>query len=204
LYSGRRDTINAISLLYLFVILIDFLKNYYHIDEELEIFFGSISETKEFAKGDFIFEPNTYLKHIYFIESGFARVYYFKKGRDITHFFFGENSFLSGIESVFYDKPSLFGFQALTSSRVTLLPFAPIRALSNQNITINHIIEKILLDNLIAFSKRFYNSQFKTAQERYDLLLEENPSLLLNASLGHIASYLGVSQQTLSVIRGLK
>ena len=184
--------------------LIEHFKTLYHVDDELELFFESISETREYAKGDLIFEPNSYLKHIYFIESGFKRVYYYKNRKDITHYFFGENSFSTGIESVFYQKPSLFGFQALAPSRITLLPFGPIRELSNQSITMNHIIEKILLDNLIDFSKRFYNSQFETAHERYESLLKENPTLLQNASLGHIASFLGVSQQTLSVIRGMK
>ncbi len=184
--------------------LLEHFKNLYQIDEELEIFFDSISETKEYVKGDLIFEPNSYLKHIYFIESGFTRVYYHKNQKDITHYFFGEGTFSTGIESVFYQKPCLFGFQALATSRITLIPFAPIRDMANKSIIMNRIIEKILLDNLISFSKRFYNSQFETAQERYVSLLTENPSLLQNASLGHIASYLGVSQQTLSVIRGMK
>lgn len=183
--------------------LIEHFKNLYNIDEEMEIFFDSISETKEYAKGDLIFEPNSYLKHIYFIESGFTRVFYYKNRKEITHYFFGENTFSTGIESVFYQKPSLFGFQALAPCRINLLPFTPIRELANKSITMNHIIQKILLDNLISFSKRFYNSQFETAHERYVSLLKDNPSLLQNATLGHIASYLGVSQQTLSVIRGM-
>lgn len=183
--------------------LIEHFKNLYNIDEEMEIFFDSISETKEYAKGDLIFEPNSYLKHIYFIESGFTRVFYYKNRKEITHYFFGENTFSTGIESVFYRKPSFFGFQALAPCRINLLPFTPIRELANKSITMNHIIQKILLDNLISFSKRFYNSQFETAHERYVSLLKDNPSLLQNATLGHIASYLGVSQQTLSVIRGM-
>jgi hypothetical protein len=84
------------------------------------------------------------------------------------------------------------------------MPLAPIKELAETNITVNHIIQKILLDTLIDFSKRFYNSQFETAQERYNALITDNPALFQNASLGHIASYLGVSQQTLSVIRVMK
>lgn len=172
------------------------------IDDELERFFETVMVTKNFAKGDIIFEPKSYLKYIYFIESGFTRVYYQKGKREITHYFFGQDTFCTGVESVFYQKSSLFGFQTLAPSRITMIPFAPLRELSKTNITINHIIERILLDNLIDFSKRFYNSQFESAYDRYASLLRENPQLLQNASLGHIASYLGVSQQTLSVIRG--
>ena len=85
---------------------------------------------------------------------------------------------------------------------ISFIPFQQIYELTKTNIVVNQIIQKTLLDSLINFSNRFYNTQFQTASERYQLLLAENPALFQNASLGHIASYLGISQQTLSVIRG--
>ncbi len=184
--------------------LLTYFKSLYTLDDDLEMFFDRISVSKIYHKGDVLFEPGDYLQHIYFVESGFTRVYYYKNAKDITHYFFGPNTFSTGIESVFYQKPSLFGFQALTETKITMLPLGPIERLAKTNITVNHIIQKILLDTLIDFSKRFYRSQFETAHERYRLLIRENPSLFQNASLGHIASYLGVSQQTLSVIRGMR
>jgi len=184
--------------------LLNYFRELYYINDELVQFFDSIAEVKEFQKGEIIFEPDAYLKYIYFIESGFTRIYYYKNRRDITHYFFGPGTFSTGIESVFYGKPSIFGFQALAPSRVCLIPFAPIQELANSNITMNKIIQTVLLNSLINFSNRFYKTQFETAHERYNALINENPMLFQNASLGHIASYLGISQQTLSVIRGQK
>lgn len=182
--------------------LLDYFRESYQINDELELFFDQHMELKEFQKGDSIFEPDSHLRYIYYIESGFTRIYYFKNGKDITHYFFGPNSFSTGIESVFYGKPSIFGFQALAPSRIWMVPFNPIAELAKTDITVNQIIQKVLLDSLINFSNRFYKTQFETAQERYQTLIEENPALFQNASLGHIASYLGISQPTLSVIRG--
>lgn len=182
--------------------LLDYFRESYQINDELELFFDQHMELKEFQKGDIIFEPDSHLRYIYFIDSGFTRIYYFKNGKDITHYFFGPNSFSTGIESVFYGKPSIFGFQALAPSRIWMIPFNPIAELAKTDITVNQIIQKVLLDSLINFSNRFYKTQFETAQERYQTLIEENPALFQNASLGHIASYLGISQPTLSVIRG--
>jgi len=184
--------------------LIDYLKQEYKINEALEIFFDSISDTRTYQKGDIIFEPGSYLKHIYFVESGFARVFYFKNKKDVTHYFFAPQTLSTAVESVMYHKPSYVGFQALAPSRITVIPFAPVKELAETDITVNHIIQKILLDMLIAFSKRFYNNQFETAHERYLALIADNPELFQHVSLGHIASYLGVSQQTLSMIRGMK
>ena len=47
-----------------------------------------------------------------------------------------------------------------------------------------------------------YSLRFHTAKERYEWLLKEFPDILLHTPLGHIASYLGITQQTLSVIWG--
>ena len=124
------------------------------------------------------------MKYIYFIESGFTRIFYYKNDRDITHYFFGPNTFSTGIESVFYQKPSLFGFQALTSCKISFIPFQQIFELAKTHIVVNQIIQKALLDSVISFSNRFYNTQFQTAMERYQLPLSENPELLQNASLG--------------------
>lgn len=181
---------------------LEHFKTLYLIDDDLMLLFSQIIETKEFYKGDIIFEPDSYLKYIYFVESGLTRIFYYKNGKDITHYFFGPNTFSTGIESVFYQKPSLFGSQALTTCKISFIPFQHILELAKTHIVVNQIIQKVLLDSVISFSNRFYNMQFQTAMERYQFLLTENSELFKNASLGHIASYLGMSQQTLSVIRG--
>jgi len=56
----------------------------------------------------------------------------------------------------------------------------------------------------IDLEERFLNIQFKTAKDRYQNLLEKNPSLLQRASLGQIATYLGITQETLSRVRAEK
>jgi hypothetical protein len=50
-------------------------------------------------------------------------------------------------------------------------------------------------------AKRINSLQYMTAKEKYAQLLEENPNIILRAPLGMIATYLGISQETLSRIR---
>ena len=54
----------------------------------------------------------------------------------------------------------------------------------------------------IRLEERFVNAQFKTAAERYENLLQESPHILTRVPLGYIAAYLGITQETLSRIRG--
>jgi len=50
-------------------------------------------------------------------------------------------------------------------------------------------------------SDRLFSIQFQSAEERYKSIINNHPNILLRVPLGHIASYLGITQQTLSVIR---
>jgi hypothetical protein len=59
------------------------------------------------------------------------------------------------------------------------------------------LTEKYYLDLM----ERTYCLQFQSAKESYEHLIQTHPQLIKRASLGHIASYLGISQETLSRIR---
>ncbi|MFY8165710.1 MAG: Crp/Fnr family transcriptional regulator, partial [Sediminibacterium sp.] len=52
--------------------------------------------------------------------------------------------------------------------------------------------------------ERIESIQFHSAEERYNALMKESPNLLQRVSLKHIASYLGITQVSLSRIRGIK
>lgn len=156
---------------------------------------------KYFAKGDRILEPGEISKNVYFVEKGIVRVFYFKDDRLITHFFFLENSFVTSSESLFLNKESMYGIEAIESSQLIVIPYYLIEQIAEDNIEMNKVVQRILTNALMAFSKRLSSLQFETAADRYQHLLDTSPELILRASLGDIASYLGISQQTLSVIR---
>jgi hypothetical protein len=65
-------------------------------------------------------------------------------------------------------------------------------------------VRMIFINTLKLTSDRLYSLQFQTAEDRYKFMMQEHPNIILRAPLGHIASYLGITQQTLSVIRGKK
>ena len=67
---------------------------------------------------------------------------------------------------------------------------------------IERLVRIIYENYYIRLEERFINSQFKSAAERYQNLLEQAPHIVERVPLGYIASYLGISQETLSRIRG--
>ncbi|MCZ2101477.1 MAG: Crp/Fnr family transcriptional regulator [Chitinophagales bacterium] len=174
------------------------------LEEERDILL--IGKNKSFAKGEIILPPDNKSSYIYFIESGLVKMFYFKEDKSITHYFLSENDFITRTSNFYAnadDSEFKFGLQSLESqTRVFLLPFAAIQELAKANLSINNFIQKLLLNLIKGYSNRLYSLQFENAKDRYAQLLRESPEILLRAPLGDIASYLGISQQTLSVIRG--
>lgn len=179
----------------------DIFKNKFNFSEELleELLDGS--RERSFDKGDLVLEPGTTSQDVYFIEKGLVRIFYYKELKTITHFFFMENSFVTSSESLFYNKKSIYGIEALEQSKLIQIPFSLIESMADRSMEMNKVIQQILTTALTAFSRRLNSLQFESAQERYQYLMETNPDIILRAPLGDIASYLGISQQTLSVIR---
>ena len=73
--------------------------------------------------------------------------------------------------------------------------------LLNRYREIERLVRIVYENYYIRLEERFINAQFKTAAERYQNLLQQTPHMIERVPLGYIASYLGISQETLSRIR---
>jgi len=184
--------------------LLDYFKLHAKLSTSTEWKLEKMFQTIEVPKGMREIEPDTFSKKIYFIEKGLARSFYFKETKDITHFFFGENDFYTSIDSVFYQKINPYGLEFLEKSTARVANYAELEELINETPELQLFARQFLIQYLKRFSERLDAIQFQTAQERYQTMMENHPDILLRASLGHVASYLGITQQTLSVIRAQK
>ncbi|WP_170852543.1 Crp/Fnr family transcriptional regulator [Sphingobacterium wenxiniae] len=181
--------------------LIVYLRTNFGLSNEVLQQIDEASTTKVYPKKEIILQPGHYSKNVYFVQEGLVRMFYPKGGKHITHYFFPEMTFAGATDSMFYDKQSIYGIEAVETSTVTRIPLSVIMKLAEDTIAVNQLIQTILVEALMGFSSRLQSLQFETAQERYQNLLTQHPGILLRAPLGDIASYLGISQQTLSVIR---
>ena len=81
------------------------------------------------------------------------------------------------------------------------MPYEKLEQLYDEHHEIERLGRYIITNDLVSMHQRLSDLQFRNAEERYNLILQNNPSLLQRASLGHISSYLGITQETLSRIR---
>jgi len=140
-------------------------------------------------------------KNIYFIEKGALRVYYFKGETDITDSLEFEGAFVSRVESLVTGEPSKKGIQALEDSDLIVINADKLYDLYNSHLEIERLFKQLFLKAFIGMLKRIESIQFHSAEVRYANFLKEYPDALKRVPLKYIASFLGITQVSLSRIR---
>lgn len=141
---------------------------------------------------------------IYFVQKGLARIYYYKDGNEITEYFAFENDIIVRAESLFTGKPSKKAIQAVEETIFIGIPSAQLFELYDSFPDIERLFRKIIESAYVDTVNRIESIQFHTAEERYNQLLSERPSMIQRIPLKHIASYLGITQVSLSRIRAIR
>lgn len=153
------------------------------------------------AKNHNLQEIGQKCRTIYFVKEGLARIYYLKDGIEVTEYFAFENDLIIRAESLFRDKPSSKAIQALERTVFIGIPSEALFSLFDKYPDIERLFRKIIEQAYVHTVNRMEAIQFHSAEERYAQLLAEKPNLIQRISLKHIASYLGITQVSLSRIR---
>ena len=154
-----------------------------------------------YHKGEVLSKPNIVSDRVIFVEKGFARIYYAKNNKDITFFFLTDNGFFLPTDSVYFNKPTMYGLQAEEELHVASMSHSDLQALFTSIPQLEKMYQMEMARFINNVCAKYYLLESQTAQERYRSMMENYPDILLHVSLGHIASYLGISQETLSRIR---
>jgi len=139
---------------------------------------------------------------IYFIVSGGARVYYLDKdGKQTNTWFLFEHELLISVYGFFTGQPSFEYIETLEDSVLIAVKREKLDEMYLQFMEFNFIGRKLTEYYYIRNEIQANELRMLSAKERYETLLKRSPQLFQRVSLGHIASYLGISQETLSRIR---
>lgn len=139
-------------------------------------------------------------KTIYFIESGIARIYYYKDGTDITELFAFEGNIIARVESLFTGRPSQKAIQTLEDSEIIAINAVQLFKLYDSYPQIERLFRLIFENAYVDTVNRIESIQFHSAEERYLSLMKET-DIVKRIPLKHVASYLGITQVSLSRIR---
>ena len=163
--------------------------------------FISNSRLCTFEKGKVVIREGQYSKKAYLILSGCSRAYYLKNGKDITDWVTFENQFMASVVSFFSQEPSPHYVEFLEESTVLEFSKDTVDMLSDKHHDFERFISKVVTETMLGLCERLYTIQFNKADERYEHLITNYPAIATRVPLTHIASYLGITLETLSRIR---
>ncbi|WP_312338194.1 Crp/Fnr family transcriptional regulator [Sphingobacterium sp.] len=181
--------------------LIDFIKSYVHLSDADIVLLQQNIDVRDYEAHSMIFESGRVANDIYFILSGFVRMFYWSDGTDKTAFFYSGGSFICAGKSYTLEIPALENFQAIEKSRICVLSRLKIAYLTKK-IPGLEVIARLAAENELIVAQDLISSFVtKSAEQRYMDLLNNNKELIQRAPQQYIASYLGVSPETLSRIK---
>jgi CRP-like cAMP-binding protein len=143
-------------------------------------------------------------QRIYFIKKGFVRAFYTRNGQQFTSWFMGAGDIIISVHSFFSRKPSFENIEVLDDCIVQSINWDQLQQLYHEFVAFNITGRIITEQYYIKSEERAIALQTLTARQRYEKLLKDYPLITQHATLGQIATYLGVKQETLSRIRAEK
>ncbi|SMC65344.1 Crp/Fnr family transcriptional regulator [Moheibacter sediminis] len=158
-------------------------------------------QSVSFPKNHLLMHADKVESKIYFIKKGIVRAYADQADNEITFWFGKEGETVISMKSYVENRPGYETIETLEACELYELNAEKLKELFLQDIHIANWGRKFAEKELVKTEERLISRQFKTATERYIELMNENPDLLRRIQLGHIASYLGITQVSLSRIR---
>jgi len=182
--------------------LINYLLQFGNLNNQQIDFISSKSTELVLRKEDYFSEAGKIAKQVGFILDGILRVcYYNNKGEEITNYFIDENNFVVDLDSFDNNIPSSGYVQSITDCKLIVFPKQNWKEIANTIVGWESIVNKIVKKSLIQKIERRSPLVSEDATTRYLAFIEKYPQLVNRIPLSYLASYLGVTQSSLSRIR---
>ena len=181
---------------------VSFLEQFGELPENIVATIEHLLEKIELPKKHILLKKGNVCNHLYFIEKGIARNFFEEEDKELTNDIVLEGELLVSFSSFVSRIPSLETIELLEDSILYALHYDDLQNLYNTFPIMEHIGRKIAEHHYNSFATKSYRLKFSNTTERYQYLFENKIEIVKRAPIGMIASYLGMSIETLSRIRG--
>ena len=178
-----------------------FIEQFVHLsDQEFQAGVEAL-EIKRLKKNEFFLKEGQIAHYIAFNNKGYLRVYYNTDDGDVTRDITPLHTFATGLPSFVNESPSYEVIQATTDCELFIINKEDMQGLFDRYQNWERFGRLVIQDMFVKAQARLYAFIALDAETRYQRLLSEHPDMLQNVPLQYIASYLGVTQQSLSRLR---
>ncbi|MEP6684124.1 MAG: Crp/Fnr family transcriptional regulator [Parafilimonas sp.] len=170
-------------------------------DQDYELI-ESVSLFKKLRKRQYLLQAGDVWRFNAFVCKGFLRNYYVDdNGQDHIMQFVPENNWTGDRESMDSGLPSKYNVDALEDSEILLLSKENFEMIRKTIPAFNDFVNESLKKNAVVLQERIHVNISLSAEEKYSDFISKYPSISNRVPLHMIASYLGVSAETLSRVR---
>ena len=153
-------------------------------------------------KGEYLLVPGQVCENLYFIQKGLLKCFYVVHERQVSDWFFGETETVVSIDSFYDQVPGEDFIEALEDCELYYISFQEFQHLYRTYVEFN-VIGRVLTNKYLRlWHRQARNIRMLTAEERYMFLLKSQPDLIKRVQIQDLASYLDMSRETLSRMRG--
>jgi CRP-like cAMP-binding protein len=177
------------------------LDYFYPLSKGVKDYLGKRSYSCSFRKGKLLLKAGEICEHIYFIKKGAVRGFIKEGKRDITTWITAENEVVSSISALDLRVPALENMQAIENCELLALTYDDFQNLYIKFPEFNIVARKILQKYYQDAEGRAFIARLTNAENKYRLFITRYGHLANRIPLKYIASFLGITLETLSRIR---
>lgn len=179
-------------------------EQYIKLSPELKHELANRIHLRTFEKGELVHNADTICVRSYFIRKGLLRTYFLKDDKEISEYFSSENQWVNSPRSFIKQKLDIYYIDALEKTEAFSLHVKDLVYLFDNFPEMERYARLSMGTNSGLMIERIFSLRFTTAKEKYEHFLETYQHIHHRIPLGMVASYLGISQETLSRIRAEK
>ena len=177
------------------------LDYFYPLSEGIKDYFRKHSYSCSFRKGKLLLKAGQICEHIYFIKKGAVRGFIKEGKKDITTWITAENEVVSSISALDAREPALENMQAIENCELLALTYADFQNLYIRFPEFNIVARKVLQKYYKDAEGRAFIVRLTNAENKYRLFITRYGHLANRIPLKYIASFLGITLETLSRVR---
>lgn len=178
-----------------------FRRRYRLTEADVEALLEQMEQVR-FRKKEVIVHEGVRNSNLYLIKEGIWRAHYLKDDMEITIWFASEGEIAFSIWGYTDHSASLISIEAMSDGVAYCISRTALNKLYESSISLANLGRRLMEQQLLTIENWLISAGSPKAKERYLALIKETPELLQYAPLKHIASYLWVTPQSLSRIRG--
>ena len=174
------------------------------LDRQTQMDLLSLPKQLVYEKGDYLLKEGETCKKSFALESGIIRKFYLNDGKEITTEFYFKDDIALSFKSYISQKPSNEYLQVLEKTVVMVTDYDDVQKLQKTHPQLIELELMFMQQYVIWLDERLFHFHTLDAKQKYELLVNKTPHIIQNIPLNYIASYLGVSPETISRIRANK